>query len=156
LSVDPVVDSSQQPYIYANDDAVNSIDPTGLCAEVSGVPSCQAHIWTNSWGTEFHTQVYIDGRYRSLHWGLLFKNSNLDRRVALFPHYWINGIKALPPTPKLEPIGYTFHGHIETWRPFFEPWKKRHLKSRNIVTFEFSTVGIIGQEDIGPVSCRIP
>jgi RHS repeat-associated protein len=32
LSVDPVADLTEEPYIYAGDDPVNSIDPTGLCA----------------------------------------------------------------------------------------------------------------------------
>lgn len=154
--MDPIGSSTQQAYGYASDDPLNDIDLTGLCADAFGVPSCQAHVWTNEFGTEFHTQVYREGSYRSLHWGLLFKTTNLDRRAALFPHYWINGTPALPPTPKFEPIGYTFHGHIDTWRPLYEPWRTRHLRSGNIVMFDFTTVGIEGQEEIGPVSCRVP
>jgi hypothetical protein len=37
LSVDPLVDRTDQPYTYAGDDPVNVSDPSGLCNDVQGV-----------------------------------------------------------------------------------------------------------------------
>jgi hypothetical protein len=79
LSVDPIVDSTQQPYGYANDDPLNGVDLTGLCAAQAAPPRQCGGVIETPWGS-----IVTKVRHESSGWSLRWQiNLNAEIRAQL-------------------------------------------------------------------------
>ncbi len=171
---------------YVADRPTVLIDPSGLCAQSSGgaadtaldlaaspdyqatrglagrnpssgFPSCQAHGWVNSYGTKLVTQVARTPDGPAVPWGLvLHAVRGVQYAAVVVPFILVNGNPTRPPTPKINLVGYTYHGFIRKYQVISSAgWRTKYLRVGDSITFEFLGTGARGRDDIGPVTCRV-